>query len=160
MVRTVVRRATIRDLQDITTLRLALLREESGSPLFANPHPDASRRALQLTRRQLGTPGQVIFVATRDDAIIGLLRCREIRRTPLVRGSRQAVVTTAYVVPTERRSGVLSALLDSADRWCRRRRLSGMRLHCSLNNAAGRKAWESLGFGAAELLYVRNVPAD
>ena len=158
--RTVVRRATIRDLDDITALRLALLREESGNPLFASPHPDASRRALQLTRRQLGTPGQVIFVATRNDAIVGMLRCREIRRTPLVTASRQAIVTTAYVVPAARRSGVLGALLDAADRWCRQRRLSGMRLHCSLNNAGGRKAWESLGFGAAELLYVRPVPAN
>lgn len=153
-----VRRATIRDLEEVTALRLALLREESGNPLFANPHPDASRRALRLTRQQLGTPGQVLLVATRRDAIIGVLRCREVRRTPLVTGSRQAIVTTAYVVPAERRSGVLRALLAAADRWCRQRRVSGMRLHCSLNNAGGRQAWESLGFGAAELLYVRTIP--
>jgi GNAT superfamily N-acetyltransferase len=153
-----VRRATIRDLEDVTSLRLALLREEAGNPLFADPHPDASRRALRLTRLQLGTPGQVLLVATRGDAIIGMLRCREVRRTPLVNGSRQAIVTTAYVLPAERRAGVLRALLLAADRWCRRRRLSGMRLHCSLNNAGGRRAWESLGFGAAELLYVRTIP--
>ena len=154
-----VRRAGIRDLEAITALRLALLREEAGNPLFASPHPDASRRALRLTRMQLATPGQVLLVATRNDDIVGVLRCREVRRTPLVTGSRQAVVTTAYVVPAERRSGVLRSLLGAADRWCRQRRLSGMRLHCALNNAAGRQAWESLGFGAAETLYVRTIPA-
>lgn len=153
-----VRRAAIRDLEAVTALRLALLREESGNPLFAYPHPDASRRALRLTRVQLETQGQVLLVAVRHEEIIGLLRCREVRRTPLVTGSRQAMVTTAYVVPAERRSGVLRALLDAADRWCRRRRLAGMRLHCSLNNATGRQAWESLGFGAAEVLYVRSIP--
>ena len=120
----------MRDLEAVTALRLALLREESGNPLFAHPHPDASARALRLTR------------------------------TPLVTGSRQAIVTTAYVIPGARRGGVLRALLAAADRWCRQRRLSGMRLHCGLANAAGRQAWESLGFGAAELLYVRSIPAD
>lgn len=150
----------MRDLEAVTALRLALLREESGNPLFAHPHPDASARALRLTRTQLATPGQVMLVATRDDDIVGVLRCREVRRTPLVTGSRQAIVTTAYVIPGARRGGVLRALLAAADRWCRQRRLSGMRLHCGLANAAGRQAWESLGFGAAELLYVRSIPAD
>jgi GNAT superfamily N-acetyltransferase len=154
-----VRRATIRDLDAVTALRVAMLREEAGNPLFAHPHPDATRRALRLTRSQLATPGQVLLVATRGDAIIGVLRCRAVRRTPLVTGSRQAVVTTAYVVPSERRTGVLRALLDAADRWCRQRRLSGMRLHCALGNDVGRKTWESLGFQPAELLYLRRVPA-
>jgi GNAT superfamily N-acetyltransferase len=140
-------------------LRLALLREQSGNPLFTHPHPDASRRALKLTRVQLGTPGQVLLLATRRAAIVGMLRCREVRRAPIVAGSRHAMVTTAYVVPDERRSGVLRSLLAAADRWCRQRRLSGMRLHCALNNATGRKAWESLGFGAAELLYMRSIPS-
>jgi GNAT superfamily N-acetyltransferase len=154
-----VRRASIRDLEAVTALRLALLGEESGNPLFAHPHPDASRRALRLTRMQMATPGQVLLVATRRDDIVGVLRCREVRRTPLVTDSRQAIVTTAYVIPAERRSGVLRALLSAADRWCKQRNLSGMRLHCSLNNGTGRRAWESLGFAAAEVLYVRPIPA-
>jgi len=154
-----VRRATIRDLNAVAALRVGLLREEEGNPLFANPHPDAARRALRLTRTQLATPGQVLLVATREGVIVGMLRCRAVRRTPLVTGSRQAVVTTTYVVPAERRTGVLRSLLAAADRWCRQRRLAGMRLHCGLENNVGRKTWESLGFRPAEVLYLRGVPA-
>ena len=154
----VVRRATIRDIAAITALRLALLREEAHNPLFVDPHPDAARRALRLTRRQFANPAQVFFVAMRGQDAIGLLRCRVVRRTPLVATTRQAMVTTAYVVPSERRRGVLASLLDAADRWCRRRRLSGMRLQCALSNDVGRRAWEALGFKPAELLYLRTVP--
>ena len=154
----VVRRATSRDVAAITALRLDLLREEALNPLFADPHPDAARRALRLTRRQLASATQVFFVAMRGQVAVGLLRCRVIRRTPLVAGTRQAMVTTAYVVPSERRRGVLRALLDAADRWCRRHHLSGMRLQCALTNDTGRRAWESLGFKPAELLYLRAVP--
>jgi GNAT superfamily N-acetyltransferase len=153
-----VRRATIRDLTEVAALRVALLREEAGNPLFARPHPDAERRALRLTRSQLATPGQVLLVATRQDSIVGVLRCRAVRRTPLVKGSRQAVITTAYVVPAERRTGVLRSLLQAADRWCRRRGLSGMRLQCGLDNEVGRRTWESLGFRAAGILYLRGLP--
>jgi GNAT superfamily N-acetyltransferase len=154
----VVRRATAKDLPAIVGLRMALLREEARNPLFADPHPDATRRAARLTRTELAARDQVLLMAIRDHDIVGMLRCRAVRRTPLVADSRQAVVTTVYVVPSQRRSGVLRALLGAADRWCRRHRLSGMRLQCSLTNDVGRRAWESLGFEPAEVVYHRSFP--
>lgn len=154
----VVRRATQKDLPAIVDLRLALLREESRNPLFANPHPGAAPRALRLTRAELAGKDQVILVAIRRREIVGLLRCRAVRRTPLVADSRQAVVTTVYVLPAERRRGVLRALLGAADRWCRRHHLSGMRLQVALANDAGQKAWAALGFKPAELLLIRAIP--
>jgi GNAT superfamily N-acetyltransferase len=156
--RVVVRRATVRDLQDIVALRLALLKEESRNPFFASPHPDAGRRAHRLTGTELTAPNQVFLLALLGGAVVGMLRCRAVRRTPLVADARQAVVTTVYVVPSRRRAGVLRALLVAADRWCRQHRLTGMRLQCALSNDVGRKAWESLGFKPAELLYLRDIP--
>lgn len=156
--RIVVRAATSKDLAAMVTLRLALLHEESNNPFFADPHPDAERRALQLTRVELEAPSQVFLLAVRGREAVGLLRCREVQRTPLVADSRQAVVTTAYVVPAERRKGVLRALLAAADSWCRQNGISSMRLQCALANEVGQRAWQSLGFQAAELLYLRSVP--
>lgn len=158
--RVVVRRATLKDLTEVVALRLALLREEARNPFFANPHPDAEERALHLTRTELTTTGEVFLLATRNQSIVGMLRCRAVRRMPLVAEARQAVVTTVYVAPDHRRTGVLRALLGAADRWCRREGLTGMRLQCALSNEAGRKAWESLGFVPAETLYLRTVPSD
>ncbi len=153
-----VRAATRRDLAAIVTLRLALLHEESNNPFFADPHPDAERRALQLTRVELDAPGQVFLLAVRGREAVGVLRCREVQRTPLVTDSRQAAVTTVYVVPAERQKGVLRALLGAADRWCRQQGLPAMRLQCALTNQVGQRAWESLGFQPAEVLYLRAVP--
>lgn len=139
-------------------MRLALLREEARNPLFASPHPDAEARATRLTRAELAIPDEPFLVAVRSGEIVGMLRCRAVRRTPLVSESRQAVVTTVYVTPAQRRHGVLRSLLDAADRWCRRQGLTEMRLQCALTNEVGRKAWESLGFAPAELLYLRAIP--
>ena len=156
--RIVVRRATLEDLDQVVALRLALLREEERNPFFANPHPDAETRAVELTRGELTAPGEVILVARIEDAIVGMLRCRLVRRMPLVAGDRQAVVTTVYVVPAQRRRGVLSALLNATDRWCRRQGVTDMRLQCALTNDVGRKTWEALGFTPAETLYLRTIP--
>jgi len=158
--RVAVRPATLKDLDAVAAMRVALLREEERNPLFADPHPDAEARALSLTRAELEMTDQVVLLATRGQEAIGMLRCRAVRRTPLVTEARQAVVTTAYVMPSERRGGVMRALLAGADRWCRKHHLAGMRLQCALSNEIGRKAWESLGFEPAEVLYVRDVPRD
>jgi GNAT superfamily N-acetyltransferase len=155
-----VREATVADLPRLVALRLALLREEVGNPFFAHPHPDAEERALTLTRTELAAPDGVFLVAQRGTDVIGMLRCRIVRRTPLVIETRQALVTTVYVVPEQRRTGVLRALLAAADGWCRQQRLRGMRLQCAITNEAGRKAWESLGFSPAETLYLRTIPRD
>lgn len=154
----VVRAATVDDLKAIAAMRLALLQEEAENPFFANPHPDSARRTLRLTQSELETPGQVFLLATRGRDAVGMLRCRAVQRTPLVAEARQAVVTTAYVVPSERRKGVLRALVAAADRWCESNDLPAMRLQCSLTNDVGQKAWESLGFQPAEVVYLRDIP--
>ena len=153
-----VRVAVPDDLESITRLRVALLRAEAGNPVFAQAHRLAVSRARALTRAQLQRPREAFFLATCGGAPVGVLRCRASRATPLVRQERFGAVTTAYVVPSQRRRGVLRALLAAADAWCRDRGLSGMRLHCGLENAVGLRAWNALGFTGTELLLVRPVP--
>ena len=155
-----VRRATASDLPKLVALRLALLREEERNPFFANPHPDAEQRAVTLTQSELGAADGVFFLALRGAEVVGMLRCRIVHRTPLVNETRQALVTTVYVMPEQRRTGVLRTMLAAADDWCRQQRLRGMRLQCAITNDAGRKAWESLGFSPAETLYLRTVPEN
>lgn len=156
--RLLIRSATEKDLETVAAMRVALLREERENPFFANPHPDAEERAQRLTHADIVAPGQAFLLALRGGVIVGMLRCRAVRRTPLVEDDRQAVVTTVYVIPSERRTGVLRALLRAADGWCREHDVPEMRLHCALTNDTARKAWESLGFEPAEVVYLRGVP--
>lgn len=150
-----VRQATLADAAALTVLRLALLREERRNPLFAQPHPAAAARARQLTETQLKHEREIVLMAYREARLVGMLRCVEARGSPLVRRSRHAVLTTAYVRPGQRRRGVLRALVSAAEQWCRAGGLSEMRLHCALTNVPGTAAWRSLGFDPVEVLHRR-----
>jgi GNAT superfamily N-acetyltransferase len=146
----VVRRARLDDLHSIVELRLALLREYHDHPLYANLRPDAPERAYDLFRSQLSSPAEEMFIAERDRTAIGVLRAVDTGASPLLLPERYCYVSSVYVRPSDRRQGVLRALLAAADAWCEERGLTEMRLHSSSLSPVARGAWDALGFDVVE----------
>jgi ribosomal protein S18 acetylase RimI-like enzyme len=147
-----VRAATQGDLDAVTEFRIALLGLEAQvNPFFAKPRTRLPARARRIVQFQLASPSEVTFVAERGDEIVGVLRCAEASGSPLVRPSRYASITSAFVRPERRRHGVLRALLRAAQRWSRERGIDELRLHCAIGNEAANRAWESLGFTVVEV---------
>jgi ribosomal protein S18 acetylase RimI-like enzyme len=153
-----VRRAAAADLETVVALRLALLREECQSPGYGHVRPGVGRRARQLYRAQLESTAEVTLLAEQDGVAQGILRCAESGGHPLLEPDHYAYVSSVYVVPATRRSGVVRALLDHASQWCRDRNLVEMRLHNAADSAVANAAWDALGFTVVEHLRVRRVP--
>ena len=153
-----VRAARLSDLDTVVALRLALLREHRDNPLFERLHPDADERARELYRKHLAAPDQVILLAERDGAAIGILRCVHALSSPLLLPEAYAYLSSAYVVPGERRMGILKSLFDEGVRWCRARGLREFRLYVSVEDEVARSAWTSLGFAAVEELRIHRLP--
>ncbi|HWP03236.1 MAG TPA: GNAT family N-acetyltransferase [Gemmatimonadaceae bacterium] len=154
--RLAVRRATLRDAEEIAELRIALLLEEVDARAAAL-RPDARARALELTRGQLADPSQAFFVATVAQRIVGMLRCSVARSSPLLRSHSYCLVTTAYVRPEFRRRGVLSRLVQAVVAWCSQRGLDELRLQCKVDNEIGLAAWQALGFREVALVLRRSA---
>ena len=153
-----VRTATPDDLETVLAFRLALLREHAGNPVYGRLRPDAPERARRLFAAQLVAPDEVTFLAERGRCGVGVLRCMESRGSPLLDPARYGYVASVYVVPEERRRGVLHALLDAAATWCAARNLEEMRLHSAADNDVGNAAWDALGFAVVEHLRTRALP--
>ena len=153
-----VRAATTADLDTVVALRLALLREHRTNPLFERLHPDAERRARELYHSHLASPDQIILLAERDFEPLGILRCVHAVSSPLLLPEAYAYLSSAYVVPGERRMGILKSLFDEGVRWCRARGLSEFRLYVSVEDEVARSAWTSLGFAAVEELRIHRLP--
>lgn len=154
-----VRAATIDDLAAVVALRVALLREYADHPLYQHLREDVTDRAFELYRTQLLSPYETIFLAERDGAVIGLLRCVETISSPLMLPERYCYVSSVYVLPPERRRGVLSALLSAAEAWCNERDIPEMRLNNSSTARGAREAWSALGFEVVEEVRRRPVRA-
>ncbi|MDB4876891.1 MAG: GCN5-related N-acetyltransferase [Gemmatimonadetes bacterium] len=152
-----VREARLDDLQVIVELRLALLREYGDHPLYANLRTDAAERARALYSAQIISPTETIFVAERERAIVGLLRCVDSPSSPLLLPERYCYVSSVYVLPAERQKGVLRALLSAADRWCAGRGIDEMRLHNASSSIVAQQAWSSLGFEVVEHVRRRSL---
>ena len=154
-----VRAATVDDLDVVTELRLALLREHAGNAIYGRLRRDAERKARPLYSAQLRSAQEVIFLAERGGETVGILRCVESLGSPLLDPSRYGYVSSAYVRPAARRSGVLRALLDAAERWAGRRGLTELRLHNAADNDVAASTWEGLGFAVVEQLRLRPIAA-
>lgn len=154
-----VRPATLRDLDAIVELRLALLHEYRDHPLYRELRPNASERAYELYRAQILSPYETIFVALRARAVIGLLRCVETVASPVLMPERYCYISSVYVVPEERKKGVLRALLAAAEQWCRDRDITEMRLNNSTTSPTARASWSALGFEVVEEVRRRELRA-
>lgn len=155
------RAANPADLDAVVSLRLALLREHRTNPLFERLHPDAERRARAVYRTHLTASDQLVLLAERGGEAVGILRCVHAMSSPLLLPEAYGYMSSAYVVPGERRTGILEALFNEAARWCRARGLTEIRLYVSVNDEVARSAWTALGFAAVEELRIhRLTPSD
>lgn len=146
----VVRPAVIDDLQAIVDLRLALLREYENDPLYMRLRGDARTRAHELYFAQLTSVNETMFLAERNGRIVGILRCVDSPGSPLLLPERYCYVSSVYVVPAERRRGVLRALIAAAEEWCRKRGIDEMRLHNASSSETAGNVWEAFGFEVVE----------
>jgi GNAT superfamily N-acetyltransferase len=153
-----VRTATVRDLDEVVALRLALLREHPTHPVYGRLRPSADRRARELFAAQLRALTETILLAELSDEVVGIIRCVESIGSPLLEPARYGYVSSAYVRPDVRRRGVLRALMLEVERWCRARGLDQMRLHNVAGSDVAERAWSALGFAIVEQVRLRTLP--
>jgi GNAT superfamily N-acetyltransferase len=155
-----IREATPRDLGVVVALRLALLHEHPQHPIYGRLRADVADRARELFAAQLRSPIEVIFLAEQNGEAVGVLRCVESIGSPLMEPARYAYVSSAYVHPDARHTGVLRALLAAAERWARGRGLKQMRLHNVAGSVTAEAAWSALGFGVVEQVRLRDLSVE
>jgi ribosomal protein S18 acetylase RimI-like enzyme len=155
--RVTVRAATVKDLDTVVALRVALLREHSANPVYRRIRPDVTTRARRVFAQQLDSPGEVTFLAERGGKAVGILRCVESGGSPLLLPAQYAYVSSVYVLPEARRAGVLTALMGDAEAWAREAGLEEFRLHSVATSDAANSAWDALGFEIVEHLRTRPV---
>ena len=144
-----VRQAGPADLGAVTAMRAALRAEE---------RPDAAgrerRRLREYTRQQLVSLGQAFFVAEASGTTVGVLRCA--LQFTAEGPPSSAMLTTAWVMPTHRRRGVMRRLVEAAAAWSASHGVTDLRLRNASDNATANAAWEALGFAVVQVVRQRS----
>jgi GNAT superfamily N-acetyltransferase len=154
-----VRAANLGDLSQVVELRLALIREYGNDPLYKRLRDDARQRARELFYSQLMSPSETMLLAERRERAVGILRCVDSPGSPLLLPERYCYVSSVYVVPEERRRGVLRALVAAAERWCEGRGIDEMRLHNASSSSVAADVWSAFGFEIVEQVRRRPLHA-
>ena len=152
-----VRQATNEDLDAVVALRMALLREYPEHPIYGRLRHDAERLARPVFAAQLDAGNEATFIAEIDHRPIGVLRTVEAAAAPFLVPDRYCYVSSVFVHPAHRQHGVLRALLNRAQAWCRERGLGEMRLHSVGTHETAAAAWDALGFEVVEQVRFRRV---
>ncbi len=152
-----IRQARPGDLNEVVRLRIALLREHADNPVYGRLRDDAPERAMEVFAAQLRLEDQITFLAERGGSAIGVMRCADTVGSPLLYPARYGYISSVYVVPEERRHGVLRALFAAAEAWCIDRGLTELRLHNAPENPLSSGAWTALGFEVVEHLRARPI---
>jgi GNAT superfamily N-acetyltransferase len=141
-----IRRASVRDLDQLTALWRAINAHHSHlDPLFTE-RSDAADEVRELLRAQVGDVDTATFVSERGGALIGFCSVRIDRAPPILVEVERAQVTDLYVVDSLRRQGIARALVAAALEWVRARRVERIEVRVVSGNAEGQAFWRALGF--------------
>jgi ribosomal protein S18 acetylase RimI-like enzyme len=150
-----VRRASLRDLDQLTALWRAINAHHSHlDPLFTE-RSEAAAEARELLRAQLADADMAFFVCERHGELVGFCAVRIDRAPPILVEVERAQITDLYVVETLRRRGIARALVDAALDWVRARRVARVEVRVASGNREGQAFWRALGF--ADLLDVLHL---
>jgi GNAT superfamily N-acetyltransferase len=146
------RAATVRDLPLAVELRARMMEELNGVSPDANGS-DWRTRFAEFFRRRIEDGSGVLLLALRGSMPIGVaaVYLPVTHRTEIFL-QRAAYVTTVYVEPDSRRTGVASQLMRLAMQWAKERGCVVVRLRPS---SIGKPLYDSLGFEPSGELELR-----
>jgi len=87
-----------------------------------------------------------VFVATREEEIVGYAVVAEMENPPVFELKRYGFVCEICVAPRQEGQGIGKVLFERATRWFKLRGLTVVQLNVSPHNARGVRFYEQLGF--------------
>jgi ribosomal protein S18 acetylase RimI-like enzyme len=87
-----------------------------------------------------------IFVATREEEVVGYAIVAEMENPPVFEPKRYGFVCEICVAPRQEGQGIGKVLFERTRRWFERRGLTVVQLNVSPRNERGLKFYEELGF--------------
>jgi ribosomal protein S18 acetylase RimI-like enzyme len=148
MIETRIRRATPEDLPAIGRLGAHLLRTHYAfdAQRFMAPGSAPEEAYSRFLAGELESDGVAVFVAVREDAVLGYLYAGIEPQSWKELRERAGFVHDVVVAEAGRRMGIAAALIDAALEWMRSRGLNRALLWTAWQNEGAQILFTRLGF--------------
>jgi GNAT superfamily N-acetyltransferase len=156
-----VRLGTDVDVEAVVELWRELMAvHQAIAPMVWTLSEDAEERYRAHLADMMQDPNRRVFVAARQDEVVGYLVAEKGDRPPVLVPSTRGIFGEICVAPSARRAGVGRRLVGEAMRWFREEGLPMAEVGYATDNPMSVPFWEGLGFRPYQVKAVRSVESS
>ena len=144
---TIIRKATLDDLEQLLKFEQDLIKFERGFDPTVKPDP-VNYYDLKAI---LSAPHIEVVVAEINDKIIASGYARIDKSKPYLKHSNHAYLGFMYVLPEYRGKGINKKIIDVLKNWAASQNINEFRLEVYYDNTPAIKAYEKIGFSKYSL---------
>jgi len=141
----VIRPATLRDLDAIVALWMAMMREHEGFDRRVRLADHAEEAYRQYARHHIAA-GAAVFVAAHQGDVVGFCLAYTARNLPMFVPPQYGYLSDLTVSPSWRGRGIGRSLVETTKRWFAAHGIPHVQLQVYDRNAPGRSFWHKEGF--------------
>ena len=141
-----IRRATEQDLAQMVELMKGLMDFHAlRDPIFTT-RPDADQAWLAFVRKNMASDQAAVFVAERDDRVVGYCMALISKYPPVLAVSTYGELMDLMVHADYRRQGIGESLVSEVRAWYGQRGIHRIEVRVAVTNEISTAFWRKMGF--------------
>ncbi len=143
---TTIRKAKIKDLEEVSKLALKLLKYHARFDKCHTPAKDAKKVYHKYFKSAVYSPKKELLVAEKNKKIIGFALGGIKKTSSLLKINECGLVDTIYILPHYRKKKLSKKFLDWLFSWFKSKKIKYVNLYVHPKNEIGLKVWGKYGF--------------
>lgn len=141
-----IRKAKIKDLDEVSRLAVKLLKYHERFDKYHTPSKDAKKAFYKYFKAAVYSAKKELLVAEKNDNIIGFALGEIKKAPPVLKVKEYGLIDTIYILPYYRKKKLAKKFLEWLFLWFKSKKMKYVNLYVHPKNQIGLKAWEKYGF--------------
>jgi len=142
----IVRKAKIKDADNITNLNYLLMKYHEKLDKYYNINKDHSKICSKYVKKLIRSKNALVLVAEVNGKIVGTMYGSIKKRPPVMKVKKFGHLGDAFILKKYRKRGIGGKLTKELMKWFKSKRVEFVELEVDVRNKIGLKSWKRLGF--------------
>ena len=141
-----IRKATIKDFEKLKDIKLKSKIGERRYNKSLKPINKVEKRYFYYLKRDLTLKDRVIFIAIKNDKIVGMILGKIINTLSIIKFKKRGYISNLYILPKYRRKGIAKKLVRELIEWFKENNIKNLRLEVYSKNKPALNIYNKLRF--------------